>query len=184
MNLQQRINLLKELGKYLSSNLSGTWQQATERAERENGWFTHEFIQLATANIVHHFLDGGRLETFAAAYHLPAQQASPKRVGLVMAGNIPLVGFQDWLCIFLSGHNAVIKTSSKDSILIRHLLDTLATWEPAVAHQTQQPEMLKGCDAYIATGSNNSARYFDYYFGKYPHIIRRNRTSVAILDGT
>jgi hypothetical protein len=182
MNLQQRINLLQELGKYLSTNPSG-WQQATELAERENGWFTQEFIQLATTNIADHFLDAAKLEAFAAAYPLPAEQGQPKRVGLVMAGNIPLVGFHDWLCIFLSGHQAIIKPSSKDTVLIRHLLNTLAGWEPAVALQTLEQEMLKGCDAYIATGSNNSARYFDYYFSKYPHIIRRNRTSVAILDG-
>ncbi len=183
MNLQQRINLLTKLGKYLSSQPEA-WQQTTVRATCENGWFTPEFIQLAVTNIVDHFLDAGKLEAFAAGYQAPVRQRPAKRVGLVMAGNIPLVGFHDWLCIFLSGHDAVIKPSSKDVVLIRHLLDTLAGWEPAVARQTQQQEMLKGCDAYIATGSNNSARYFDYYFSKYPHIIRRNRSSVAILDGT
>jgi len=183
MNLQQRINLLTELGKYLSTN-PPEWQQAALLAQRENGWFTPEFIALAVNNITERFLDKDTLEAFAGAYHLPQQQDHPKKVGLVMAGNIPLVGFHDWLCIFLSGHQAVIKPSSKDAVLIKHLLDTLAGWDKAVAVQTQQAEMLKGCDAYIATGSNNSARYFDYYFSKYPHIIRRNRTSVAILDGT
>ncbi|HSC40566.1 MAG TPA: hypothetical protein VLD19_21935 [Chitinophagaceae bacterium] len=183
MNLQQRINLLKELGKYLSANGS-EWQQATEKAERENGWFTQEFIQLAVSNITEQYLHPGRLEAFAAAYQVPAEPAAPRRVGLVAAGNIPLVGFHDWLCIFLSGHHTVIKPSSKDQVLISHLLGKLAQWVPEAALLTQQAEMLKGCDAYIATGSNNSARYFDYYFGKYPHIIRRNRTSVAILDGS
>lgn len=183
MNLQQRINLLTELGKYLSTDPSG-WQPAARLAERENGWFTPEFIQLAITNITHHYLDAGRLEAFAAAYNVPDRQPNPKRVGLVAAGNIPLVGFHDWLCIFLSGHNALLKPSSKDRALISHLLEKLAQWEPAVARQTQQAEMLKGCDAYIATGSNNSARYFDYYFSKYPSIIRRNRSSVALLDGS
>src|SRR5689334_14941143 len=101
MNLQQRINLLKELGKYLSANGS-EWQQATEKAERENGWFTQEFIQLAVSNITEQYLHAGRLEAFAAAYQVPAEAAAPRRVGLVAAGNIPLVGFHDWLCIFLS----------------------------------------------------------------------------------
>ena len=174
---------MKELGKYLSANGS-EWQQATEKAERENGWFTQEFIQLAVRNIIEHYLHAGRLEAFAAAYQVPAEPAAPRRVGLVAAGNIPLVGFHDWLCIFLSGHHTVIKPSSKDQVLISHLLGKLAQWAPEAALLTQQAEMLKGCDAYIATGSNNSARYFDYYFGKYPHIIRRNRTSVAILDGS
>lgn len=183
MNLQQRINLLQELGKYLSTDPS-EWQPAARLAERENGWFIPEFIQLAITTITEHFLDAGRLQAFADTYHIPAQQAHPKRVGLVTAGNIPLVGFHDWLCIFLSGHHAIIKPSSKDKALLTHLLAQLAQWEPAVAVQTQQAEMLKGCDAYIATGSNNSARYFDYYFSKYPSIIRRNRSSVALLDGT
>ena len=183
MNLQQRINLLTELGKYLSAN-PPEWQQAARLAERENGWFTPEFIALAVTNITERFLDAGKLEAFAGTYQIPGQQEHPRRVGLVAAGNIPLVGFLDWLCIFLSGHRAVLKPSSKDRVLISHLLDILAKWEPAVAIQTQQQEMLKGCDAYIATGSNNSARYFDYYFSKYPHIIRRNRTSVALLDGS
>src|SRR5882757_7103262 len=183
MNLQQRINLLKELGKYLSANGS-EWQQITEKAQRENGWFTQEFIQLAVTNIVQHYLDAGRLEAFATAWQVPDQQAAPRRVGLVAAGNIPLVGFHDWLCIFLSGHHTVIKPSSKDQVLISHLLGKLAQWAPETALLTQQAEMLRGCDAYIATGSNNSARYFDYYFGKYQHIIRRNRTSVAVLEGS
>lgn len=174
---------MTELGKYLSTNPSG-WQSAALLAERENGWFIPEFIQLAINNITEYFLDGGRLQAFAGAYNIPDEQAHPKRVGLVTAGNIPLVGFHDWLCIFLSGHHTVIKPSSKDKVLISHLIETLAQWEPAVALQSQQAEMLKGCDAYIATGSNNSARYFDYYFSKYPSIIRRNRTSVALLDGT
>jgi len=122
MNLQQRINLLTELGKYLSTN-PPEWQEAVELAERENGWFTPEFIGLATNNIVERFLDADTLEAFVAGYHLPQRQDDPKKVGLVMAGNIPLVGFHDWLCIFLSGHQAVIKPSSKDGALIKHLLD-------------------------------------------------------------
>src|SRR5258705_4085874 len=100
-----------------------------------------------------------------------------------MAGNIPLVGFHDLLCVFISGHKAMIKLSSKDKLLIKHLTEKLGEWDAEINDLIQFSEMLKGCDAYIATGSNNSSRYFDYYFGKYPHIIRRNRTSVAILAG-
>jgi hypothetical protein len=101
----------------------------------------------------------------------------------VAAGNIPLVGFHDWLTGFLSGHDIRIKLSSKDNVLLPHLLDKLKEWYPETAEYTTTQDMLKDCDAYIATGSNNSARYFHYYFAKYPHIIRRNRTSVAILKG-
>src|ERR1043165_8064845 len=112
MNLQQRINLLQELGKYLSTGSSG-WEAAAALAERENGWFTQEFIDLAITHIRDHFLAADKLEAFAAAYQLPQQPVQPRRVGLGTAGNIPLVGFHDWLCIFLSGHNAVVKPSSK-----------------------------------------------------------------------
>jgi hypothetical protein len=100
-----------------------------------------------------------------------------------MAGNIPLVGFHDFLCGFLSGHTIFMKLSSKDEVLLRHLIEKLIEWEPEVAAQIHIADNLKNCDAYIATGSNNTARYFEQYFGKYPHIIRKNRTSVAILEG-
>src|SRR5688572_30195930 len=101
-----------------------------------------------------------------------------------MAGNISLVGFHDFLCTFISGHRQTIKTSSKDDVLIRHLAEHLHTLDESTRDLIGFAEMLKGCDAYIAIGSNNSARYFDYYFSKYPHIIRRNRTSAGILTGT
>ncbi|MEI9909839.1 MAG: hypothetical protein WDO71_09315 [Bacteroidota bacterium] len=119
---------------------------------------------------------GSRL---SAAIGEPASKTS----GIVMAGNIPLVGFHDLLCVFIAGHKAIIKPSSKDDTLIRHLAAKLIEWEIEVSELIQFAEMLKNCEAYIATGSNNSAGYFEYYFKKYPHIIRRNRTSVAILTG-
>jgi hypothetical protein len=87
------------------------------------------------------------------------------------------------LCGFMSGHNLMIKTSSKDEVLIKHLAGKLCEWDADTCKQIQFGDILKGCDAYIATGSNNTARYFEQYFGKYPHIIRRNRTSVAVLNG-
>jgi hypothetical protein len=87
------------------------------------------------------------------------------------------------LSVFISGHRATIKASSKDEVLIKQLVEVLKNWEPRVNELVQFSEMLKGCDAYIATGSNNTSRYFEYYFGKYRHIIRRNKTSVAIITG-
>jgi hypothetical protein len=95
-----------------------------------------------------------------------------------------MVGFHDMLCTFVTGHYQRIKLSSKDNILMRHIVSKMLAFDPHVQGYISINENLKGCDAYIATGSNNSSRYFDYYFGKYPNIIRRNRTSVAILDGT
>jgi hypothetical protein len=100
-----------------------------------------------------------------------------------MAGNIPLVGFHDFFCVFLTGHHAMIKPSSKDEALITHLVNKLIEWNDEVEQFITISGMIKNCDAYIATGSNNSSRYFEYYFGKYPSIIRKNRTSVAILTG-
>jgi hypothetical protein len=182
MNLNQRINLLAELGNYCVST-DPAWLSAQRQAHAANGWFTPEFIGLAIRGIAQQYLQKENLQAWAENYHLPDQPAIPRTVGLTMAGNIPLVGFHDFLSIFISGHHQLIRPSSRDEILIRHLIGRLITLEPAAAHRVGFAERLNGCDAYIATGSNNSARYFEYYFAKYPHIIRRNRTSVALLTG-
>jgi len=182
MNLQQRIKTLARLGTYMLS-ADEEWLAAKERAGRANNWFTPEFVELATRQIAEQFLQKGILEQWVAQYHLPAENKNPQLVGIVMAGNIPLVGFHDLLCVFISGNTALVKPSSKDEVLIKHLVAIMQSWQPAIGNLVQFSEMLKGCDAYIATGSNNSAGYFDYYFGKYPHLIRRNRTSVAVLTG-
>lgn len=182
MNLQKRIDLLIRLGEYILSD-SAAWQQAKQKAEEANKWFTSLFIETATTHIAKQFLNAEKISHFINGYHIPDHYVHPRTVGIVMAGNIPLVGFHDWVCTFLAGHKAMIKTSSKDDVLIRHLIEQMYDWEPSIKNSVSFAELLKGCNAYIATGSNNSARYFDYYFGKYPNIIRRNRTSVAILTG-
>jgi hypothetical protein len=179
-SLVTRIDLLVQLGEYMRSD-DALWQEVKEQAIVKNAWFNETFLNIAIENIVTHFLQKDQLAAWANSYSLPAQ---PKLVGIVMAGNIPLVGFHDFLCGFVSGHNLMIKLSSKDEVLLKHLVHKMASWDAAVAQQVQFSDLLKGCDAYIATGSNNSARYFEQYFQKYPHIIRRNRTSVAVLDGT
>ena len=182
MNLQHRIDLLVRLGQYILS-ADEEWFECKERASRENGWFIPEFIELATRNIARFYLENELLKNWVASYQIPLHQTPGTTVGIVMAGNIPLVGFHDFLCVFISGHKALIKPSSKDQVLIKHLIDKLGDWDEETKSLVSFSDMLKGCDAYIATGSNNSSRYFDYYFGKYPNIIRRNRTSVAILTG-
>ena len=159
------------------------WEAAKRKAQAGNGWFTEEFIEMAVGQIATVFLQREALTAWARRYDVPDERVSPKTVGVVMAGNIPLVGFHDLLCVFLSGHKQLIKVSSRDEVLTRHLVERLAAADPQVGSWIGLAERLNGCDAYIATGSNNSARYFDYYFGKYPHIIRRNRTSVAVLTG-
>ncbi|MGI9159821.1 MAG: acyl-CoA reductase, partial [Saprospiraceae bacterium] len=150
----------------------------------ENGWFTEENVRSALAAVAERMLDAEALSAWAARYPAPAQAAT---VGLVMAGNIPLVGFHDWLCVFVTGHRALIKLSEKDKRLLPALIKTMGSWEKASwAFSEFLPENtpMQGFDAVIATGSNNTARYFEQYFGKYPHIIRKNRNSVAVLDGT
>ena len=181
MKLQNRIELLLKLGEYLKEN-SEEWQDIKHKASIHNGWFTPEFIDLAVQNIIEQFLFGDKLIKWADHYFLD-DTIVPKNVGIVMAGNIPLVGFHDFLCVFVSGHIQTIKLSSKDDILLKHLVKKMYSWEVTMQNYISFATMLKGCDAYIATGSNNSARYFDYYFSKYPSIIRKNRTSVAILKG-
>jgi hypothetical protein len=182
MNLEKRINLLADLGDYCIST-DPAWITAQRSAHAANGWFTPEFIGLAVRGIATQFLQKEKLVAWAGKYQLPDQPETPRKIGLTMAGNIPLVGFHDFLSIFISGHHQLIKPSGRDDILIRQLLQHLVTIEPAAARYFGFAERLPGCDAYIATGSNNSARYFEYYFAKYPHIIRRNRTSVALLTG-
>lgn len=182
MNLQQRHVLLNRLGNYILENNS-EWQAVKQRAGIQNGWFTPEFIDLAAGAIAHAFLQEDKLQAWTKQYGIPAENKAPKNVGIVMAGNIPMVGFHDFLCAFISGHRQTIKLSSKDDVLIKHLVQQLHAWDEATRPLIGFADMLKNCDAYIATGSNNTARYFDYYFSKYPHIIRRNRTSVAVLNG-
>ena len=183
MNLPHRIYLLSRLGDYISAG-SPDWRQVVERAGIENGWFIPEFVDNAAKTIANSFLKREKLVAWADENHVPDNPVSSKKTGIIMAGNIPLVGFHDWMAVFLSGHKAIIKPSSRDQVLIRHLTDKIAEWDAAAGNYTEYADMLKGCDAYIATGSNNSSRYFDYYFSRYPHIIRKNRTSVAILHGT
>ncbi|MBK6938103.1 MAG: acyl-CoA reductase [Chitinophagaceae bacterium] len=182
MKLQYRINLLSRLGEYMLS-ADEQWIEAKFKASIENGWFLPEFIELAVQNIASRFLQKEVLESWSAIISEELAREKVKTVGIVMAGNIPLVGFHDFLCVFISGHKAAIKPSGRDKELIKHLVAKLVEWEPGLEDYIRFEEMLKSCDAYIATGSTNSSRYFEYYFGKYPHIIRKNRTSVAILTG-
>lgn len=177
---EDRLALMLRLGEYMLGE-DPDWSAAKDRAGQANPWFTRPFTDFAMQQIARHYLRPERLEPWLARY---GEAAAARTVGLVMAGNIPAVGFHDFLCGFLSGHRLLIRPSSKDEVLLQHLVGVLTGWAPALAGEIRFAEMLRGCDAYIATGSNNSARYFEYYFGPYPHIIRRNRTSVAQLDGT
>ncbi len=181
MQLTQRIQLLCQLGNYIQSNTT-EWQEVKLYASQKNGWFTPEFIDIACNNIANNFLQKNILEQFVQNYSIE-NSSNSKKIGVVMAGNITMVGFHDFMCCFISGHTQVIKYSEKDNVLLAHLIAQMQQWDIEVNTLVQTAEMLKNCDAYIATGSSNTARYFDQYFGKYPNIIRKNKTSVAVLTG-
>ncbi|HEY9044456.1 MAG TPA: acyl-CoA reductase [Ohtaekwangia sp.] len=179
MNVHVRINAFSALGQSLKGLNFTDFQSLAEQAARENPWFTKDNVRMALDGIVE-FLQKDKLEQWTAPYIIPTES---KKVALVMAGNIPLVGFHDLLSVLICGHSALIKLSSKDSVLLKYILNKLFELEPSFRSKVEFAEQLKNFDAVIATGSDNSARYFDYYFGKYPNIIRKNRTSVAILTG-
>ena len=181
MNLSERIALLARLGEHLRGE-DEYLQALMHRSSFHNPWFTIESQERALQAIAEDMLDGAKLEQWLAANALPSER-EPKTVALVMAGNLPLVGFHDLLCVFAAGHRALIKLSDKDPYLLPYLLKLLNQLDARAEAYFKLSERLQGFDAVIATGSNNSARYFEAYFGKYPHIIRKNRSSIAVLDG-
>src|SRR5687767_14532329 len=132
MNIKSRVELLAALGNYLDKN-DQEFQTIKEKANRENAWFIPDFIDVATKNISNQFLNEKKLYNWINKYNVPEQQTLPKQVGIVMAGNIPLVVFHDMLCVFISGHKAIIKPSSKDEVLIKHLAGKLVEWDASVA---------------------------------------------------
>ncbi len=183
LSRQTRLAALVQLGRHLRAAGDDAYLQAVlNRTSIHNPWFTLENQALAIAAVADHFLAADKLAVWAAAYPEP-DGFTPRRVGLVLAGNIPLVGFHDLLCVFVSGHRAVVKLSEKSPYVLPYLVKLLAGFDPAAAEQINFFDKLGGFDVVIATGSNNSARYFEQYFGKYPHIIRRNRNGAAVLTG-
>ena len=177
----QRKSALIQLGKFLKTadeELNSTIQSS----QHSNTWFTPEQVQnavTATGNMLSEISVNQWFKQSVEQIPEPSQ----KRIGLILAGNIPMVGFHDILCVLAAGNVALIKLSSQDKKLIPYFLQKLAEFEPGFLDQFKFIERLEGFDAVIATGSNNSSRYFDYYFSKVPHIIRKNRNSIAILSG-
>ena len=146
-----------------------------------NAWFTAENTEHAVKSIGQ-MLNKQDLIAWLNKYDLESQKDS-KKVGLILAGNIPMVGFHDVLCVLVTGNFALIKASAQDSRLIRHVLDMLVAIERGFKDQYVFVEKLENFDAVIATGRNNTSRYFEYYFSKVPNIIRKNRNSLAVLTG-
>ncbi len=181
LNLPERLNLLSQLGAYLRKG-DERLDAVLHRTAHVNLWFTVENQKKAISAIAEHWLTREKLEQWAGRYQIPEPHV-PKKVGLVLAGNIPLVGFHDVISVFVSGHRCLIKLSEKDPYLAPYLVKVMVQMNPAAASYFEFVEKLEGFDAVIATGSNNSSRYFEAYFGKYPHIIRKNRNGVAVLTG-
>lgn len=156
-------------------------EEKIEVAGHKNGWFTRENI-LFSMMYWSKVLTRPNLEQWLAPYDL--QQNMPKTVAIIMAGNIPLVGFHDFLSALITGNRVLVKLSSNDSILMPFLAEFLIQAAPSLKDSISFPEgRLTNFDAVIATGSDNTSRYFEYYFKDKPHIIRKNRVSVAILNG-
>ncbi len=179
--LKDRIEAFSQVGKNLGQLDREELDILIRRVQNQNSWFTEISIESALKGISK-MLELENLENWLSAYQIP-EKSIPKTVGILMAGNIPGVGFHDLLTVLISGNSASVKLSSADSVFSRWLMEQLIQVEPRFERFITIEEMLKGKDAYIATGSDNSARYFKYYFGKYPSIIRANRTSVAVLTG-
>ncbi|HHH50675.1 MAG TPA: acyl-CoA reductase [Saprospiraceae bacterium] len=182
MKLKDRITVLEKLGKQLQQK-DERLEAIAIRTEYENPWFTQENIAKAIKAISESFLEKEKLNNWTSLYK-GYDQLDQQTVGLVLAGNIPLVGFHDVLCVFVVGHRAMIKLSEKDKYLLAYLIELMIGFDKRVADYFEFVPKLKAFDAVIATGSNNSARYFELYFSKYPHIIRKNRNAIAVLDGT
>jgi hypothetical protein len=180
--IAERIQHLLSLKEYLQSS-DPQWLQVIELAERSNGWFTEAFIQHRIKAICKEYLNEDQLIAFAA--HVPVVENKPTTptLGIVTAGNIPMVGIHDLLCAYLGGFAMHIKLSSKDEVLMKEVILKLKSLDASMDDRIQLQPMLKGCDAYLATGSNNSIAVFKEYFGKYPSLLRNNKTCVAVLTG-
>ena len=153
-----------------------------EKASWANPWFTKENVNQSLDAIATEYLSASKIATWLSKYEV-GHTLDAKKVALILAGNLPLVGFHDLLCVLMANHDAVVKLSEKDDVLLPALIEKIATWFPAIEKRVVFVNRLSEFDVAIATGSNQSASYFAKYFAKYPHIIRRNRNAVAVMSG-
>lgn len=183
MTIENKIEAFSALGQLIRNYTEeSSFEGLARQIQNSNNWFTPLQVRNAFKEIGS-YLTKESLSQWIHAYELSGP-VTPKKIGILMAGNVPAVGFHDLLSVLMVGHDAYVKLSSTDAISIRWIVNELNEIAPELAAKVHFQDMLKGMDAYIATGSDNSSRYFDYYFGKFPNIIRKNRTSVAILNGT
>lgn len=191
MDLINRTDAFIALGKFLRNFSSGERDQELYKHLDNivlndhifNPWFTEENIR-KSVHAIGISLTKEKLEQWINHYPDLQKEKPAKKIGVITAGNLPLVGFHDFISVLISGHIFVGKLSSKDNRLLKCLIDFLIDYNTEFKNLIHIEEnQLKSFDAIIATGSNNTSRYFEYYFGKYPNIIRKNRNSVAVLDG-
>jgi len=190
MNLKERVEAFSELGEILRSSLKGTNNTYSGKLNNlisnqylKNPWFTPNNVRMAVKAVADE-LTFENLTTWTSCYPALDSISKPVNVGVIMAGNIPLVGFHDFISVLISGNNIIAKASSKDPELIVFLADLLCCINNGFKKSVSFTDTaLSGFDAVIATGSDNTSIYFEYYFGKYPNIIRKNRNSIAIIEG-
>lgn len=187
MTISERIEAFVQLGFKLKEVLkqnNAAFEGVLQNAWHENNWFDPAHSLFALTQISD-MLTGEHLKTWINRYNATYfNPAKPLRIGVVMAGNLPLVGFHDMLCVLISGHIFIGKMSSEDRVLWKFITGELIKINPDLNNRIALKDDLKdGFDAVIATGNNNTARYFEHYFGRYPHIIRQHRNSIAILNG-
>ena len=182
----QRIDAFARLGEILKipANYGNTIRQVMARQSVENSWFIPSFIQYALTAIAE-MLSAESLEKMQQHYaSMPNLDLNKQQqIAVISAGNIPVAAFHDFFSVLVSGNCYMGKLSSHDKLLLPMLAQILIDVEPSFKDRIAFVEKVSGFDKIIATGSNNSARYFDYYFGKYPHILRKNRNSLAVLSG-
>ena len=180
MTLENRIEAFIELGKQLQNLTPEDLKAWARMAASRNVWFDEQNVSAAVKSIST-LLNEQYLREWLYPYHL--KQVTPKKVGVVMAGNTPMVGFHDFMAVLLSGHNLLAKLNSDDEVLMKRLADMLIAIEPAFADRIAFVHMLKDADALIATGSDNMVSNFKTYFAKKPHLVRRERKCVGVLTG-
>ncbi len=180
MELLRRIKAFADLGTYLES---GNYTPDYASIAQQNPWFTKASVDQALKHLIT-WLHPEELQSWVDYYELNPK--NPQRVGLIMAGNVPLVGFHDLLAVVLAGHLASVKPSHQDNLLTADLISILLELEPAFENFIQLTTSIdsQSVDLLIATGSDNSARYFEYDFEQIPKLIRKNRTSHAVVKGS
>lgn len=187
LSLNQRIQVLADLGERIQFELNHSpyneaFENLLNKVNQRNPWFTKESV-VQSLSVWANLLESNNLNHFISRYETVLfEKKNDKVVLLILAGNIPLVGLHDVICSFLSGSKSMIKVSSKDALLLSYLIEQIKTINSTASDYFEISETkAQGFTHVIATGSNNSARYFDHYFSKFPNIIRKNRSSLAII---